>query len=206
MKNGIFIALEGPDGSGKSTVAKLLKEKIEKTKGNCVLTREPGGTPISEKIREILLSNENSEMSNNAEALLYAASRAQHVDEKIRPLIMNGENVITDRYFLSSLAYQGYGRGLGIEKIMEINQFAIGNMYPDIILFFDISPETALSRIFANREGDRIENEGNNFHNITYNGYQEAIKKYNKNVVVIDANGTVEETLDNCLKELKKLF
>lgn len=205
MKKGFFITLEGPDGSGKSTVAKLLQEHFAKN-GECVLTREPGGTPIGEKIREMLLDNNNKEMSDETEALLYAASRAQHANEKINPLLEKGNIVISDRYLFSSLAYQGHARGLGIEKVMEINQFAINNVYPDITLFFDISPETALQRIFKHREGDRIENEGNNFHNITYNGYQEAIKKYNKNVVVIDANGTVEETLDNCLKELKKLF
>lgn len=199
MKKGLFITLEGPDGSGKSTVAKLLHEYIDGLGILNAFTREPGGTAIGEDIREILLDNDNYEMTSRTEALLYAAARAQHAEEKIQPLLDNDYIVLSDRYVLSSLAYQGYSRGLGIETIMEINEFAMGDTYPDLVLFFDVDPEIALSRKYINREGDRLENEGKEFHNKTYEGYEKAIEKYSKNIVKIDANGTVEETLKNCI-------
>lgn len=199
MKKGLFITLEGPDGSGKSTVAKLLHEYIDGLGILNAFTREPGGTAIGEDIREILLDNDNYEMTSRTEALLYAAARAQHAEEKIQPLLDNDYIVLSDRYVLSSLAYQGHSRGLGIETIMEINEFAMGDTYPDLVLFFDVDPEIALSRKYINREGDRLENEGKEFHNKTYEGYEKAIEKYSKNIVKIDANGTVEETLKNCI-------
>ena len=199
MKKGLFITLEGPDGSGKSTVAKLLHEYIDGLGILNAFTREPGGTAIGENIREILLDNDNYEMTSRTEALLYAAARAQHAEEKIQPLLDNDYIVLSDRYVLSSLAYQGHSRGLGIETVMEINEFAMGDTYPDLVLFFDVDPEIALSRKYINREGDRLENEGKEFHNKTYEGYEKAIEKYSKNVVKIDANGTVEETLKNCI-------
>ena len=199
MKKGLFITLEGPDGSGKSTVAKLLHEYIDGLGILNAFTREPGGTAIGEDIRKILLDNDNYEMTSRTEALLYAAARAQHAEEKIQPLLDNDYIVLSDRYVLSSLAYQGHSRGLGIETIMEINEFAMGDTYPDLVLFFDVDPEIALSRKYINREGDRLENEGKEFHNKTYEGYEKAIEKYSKNIVKIDANGTVEETLKNCI-------
>lgn len=202
MKKGIFIALEGPDGSGKSTIARKLKAYIEDLGLKCVLTREPGGTSIGEAIRHVLLDNDNTEMSNMTEALLYAASRAQHVNEKIKPLLDEGYIVISDRYVFSSLAYQGHARGLGIEEVMEINKFAMGDVYPDKVLFFDISPEEALKRKFINREADRLENAGEDFHKTTYEGYKKALDMYDKNVALIDANGTVKETLANCKEEI----
>lgn len=205
-RKGIFIALEGPDGSGKSTIASKLKEYIEDLGLKCVLTREPGGTPIGEKIRSIILDNNNTEMSSMTEALLYAASRAQHVNEKIKPLLDEGYIVISDRYVFSSLAYQGHARGLGIEEVMDINKFAMGDVYPDKVLFFDISPEEALARKFINREADRLENAGEDFHKTTYEGYKKALSMYDENVSLIDANGTVKETLRNCKDALDELL
>jgi len=205
-KKGLFIALEGPDGSGKSTIANNLASYLESLNVDYALTREPGGTDISEQIRKILLSNENSKMTNKTEALLYAASRAQHVEEKIKPLLEKGTTVISDRYIFSSLAYQGHSRGLGIEQVMEINRFAMGKTYPDVTLFFDISSETALARKFNNREGDRLENEGVSFHNKTYEGYIQAINKYPSNVYIIDANGEIEDTLKQCIEILNKFI
>lgn len=204
MKKGKFIAIEGPDGSGKSTVAKKLYHYLRQQGVKCVLTREPGGTEISEKIREIILDNNNKEMDSMTEALLYAAARAQHVEEKIKPLLEQGYVVITDRYVLSSLAYQGYARGLGIDAVMEINSYAMGELYPDKVLFFDVSPEVALERKFINREGDRLENEGSDFHNTTYEGYQLAIEKYSDNVVKINADGTIQENLERCIEALRQ--
>jgi len=197
LKKGVFITLEGPDGSGKSTTAKKLQKYIQEKGYKCVLTREPGGTLLGEKIRGILLDNGNKEMTGKTEALLYAAARAQHVEEKIKPLLDKGYVVISDRYVFSSLAYQGHARGLGIEEVMEINKFAMGDVYPDKILFFDISPEEALKRKFINRKTDRIENAGEEFHKTTYEGYKKALDMYDDNVELIDANGTVKETLSN---------
>lgn len=206
MTKGLFIAVEGPDGSGKTTAIHEIKRRLEEKGHEVVLTREPGGTPIGEKIREILLDNENTEMADTTEALLYAAARAQHVQEKINPLIASGKTVITDRYFYSSLAYQGYGRGLGIETIMSLSKFAISGTYPDKVLFFDITPETALSRKYEQGEVNRMEEQGENFHSVTYDGYQQAITIFNEGVARINANGTPEETVDNCMKALSSIL
>lgn len=199
---GKFIVLEGPDGSGKSTAAELLKNHLENQGVQVVLTREPGGTPISEKIRNLVLDNDNKEMGEMTEALLYAASRAQHVQEKIKPLLEQGYTVISDRFVISSLAYQGYARGLGIDKVKELNDLAIQDVIPDKVLFFEISPEEALKRKFIDREGDRMENEGNEFHKKTYEGYQVAVNSAD-NVIRINANGTKEEVLNECIQALK---
>lgn len=200
MRKGYFLTLEGPDGSGKSTVAERLLKELSDQGYEVVLTREPGGTEIGEDIREILLSNRNSEMCSRTEALLYAASRAQHVSEKIRPAIEAGKIVISDRFVYSSLAYQGIARGLGVDEVMGINEFAMDKMYPDRVIFFDISPEITLKRKTIGRELDRLEMEGLNFHNLVYNGYKEAIAKYPHNVIEIDADKTEGEVFKNCLK------
>lgn len=203
MKKGKFIAVEGPDGSGKTTVAKLLKEELEAKGHKVVLTREPGGTEISEKIRELVLDSNNKEMADTTEALLYAAARAQHVEEKIKPLLKQGYIVITDRYYYSSLAYQGFGRNLGLDEIMNINLFAINGLHPDKVLFFDITPETALKRKYDQGEVNRMEEQGESFHNVTYLGYKKSIEMYRADFVsIVDANGSIEETLENCLKVL----
>lgn len=206
MTKGLFITLEGPDGSGKSTVAKLLYDYIKNSGKMIEFTREPGGTKISEDIREILLNNDNHNMTSKTEALLYAAARAQHTEEKIKPLLDEGYIVLSDRYVLSSLAYQGHSRGLGIETVMDINKFAMGETYPDLVLFFDVDPQIALSRKYINREGDRLENEGKEFHNKTYEGYTRAIKKYPNNIKMIDANGSIQDTLELCIKAVNELL
>lgn len=202
---GYFLALEGPDGSGKSTIAKLIKKELEeKYKLKIILTREPGGTEIGEDIRSILLSTANMEMGNRTEALLYAASRAQHVEEKIFPLVEDGKLVISDRYIFSSLAYQGFSRDLGIDEVMDINIFATNGFYPDRIIFFDLDPNLGLERKFAQKEGDRLEIAGDDFHKNVYQGYKEAIKKYPDKVKTIDASKSVEEVFKSCLKIIKE--
>lgn len=204
MGNGLFIALEGPDGSGKSTIAKKLKEHLENKGHKVYLTREPGGTDIGEDIRSILLDNENTEMAGRTEALLYAAARAQHVDEVINPLLTENYIVISDRYIYSSLAYQGHSRSLGIQNVMDVNNFGMNNRMADKTLFFEIDPKVALSRKFIGREADRLENEGNSFHMKTYEGYEKALYMYDEDVSRIDANGTVDETLKQCLDVIEK--
>lgn len=202
---GYFLALEGPDGSGKSTIAKLIKKELEeKYKLEIILTREPGGTAIGEDIRAILLSTANMEMGNRTEVLLYAASRAQHVEEKIFPLVAAGKFVISDRYIFSSLAYQGFSRNLGIDEVMDINIFATNGFYPDRIIFFDLDPNLGLERKFAQKEGDRLEIAGDDFHKNVYQGYKKAIKKYPDKVKTIDASKSVEEVFKSCLDIIKE--
>lgn len=200
---GYFLSIEGTDGSGKSSVANLLKEELEKNGFEVILTREPGGSKIGEQIRDILLSKENSELSKKCEALLYASSRAQHVDEVIRPNLLDGKVVISDRYVFSSLAYQGYSRELGIEDVMNINKFAMGDVYPDRILFFDIEPEVSIKRRFNDSVADRIEQEGVLFQNKVYNGYMESIKLYPENVSIIDARLTIDEVFNRCMEIIR---
>lgn len=190
---GLFITIEGPDGAGKSTQIELLKKYFKSQDKDIVITREPGGTDISEKIRDIILDNNNTAMADTTEALLYAASRAQHVHQKIIPALKEGKVVICDRFVHSSLVYQGIGRGLGIEEVKVINEFAIEGIKPNVTLFFDISPETALKRKTKNNAGDRLENEKVDFHNRVYEGYKSLIKKYPEEFTLIDANGTIEE-------------
>lgn len=165
-------------------------------KGNEIeFTREPGGTAISEKIRELILDKNNIEMDYRTEALLYAAARAQLVSQKIIPWLELGKIVISERYVYSSLVYQGIGRGLGIDEIKKINDFAISGLEPDIVLFFDIDPENALKRKLNIDGGDRIENENISFHRSVYEGYKK-IKEYYPNIITINAERTVEEIFE----------
>lgn len=170
---GLFISMEGPDGSGKSLQLRLLSEALEKAGYPLLTSREPGGTPIGEKIRDILLSPESSAMSPLTEALLYAASRAQHVSEKIRPALSSGKVVLLDRYIDSSLVYQGIGRGLGTERVEALNDFAAEGLWPDITFLVYTDYETGLSRK-ALQEGhslDRLESAGDAFHRTVNEGY-----------------------------------
>lgn len=203
---GLFIALEGPDGSGKSTITKLLSDYMRKKHIAHIITREPGGTEIGEEIRNILLNNKNTHMSGETEALLYAASRSQHISEKIKPSLDRGEVVICDRFVLSSLAYQGVGRGLGIKDVKIINDFAIGDVYPDLILFFDVDPSTTLKRKTKNINVDRLELEGENFHKNVYNGYMEILKMYPKNIKVMDASKSIDEVLNEVITVIEHLL
>jgi len=208
---GYFITLEGPDGSGKSTITKLLTSYLKDAGYDVVTTREPGGTQISEKIRKIILDNDNTKMSYIAEALLYAASRAQHVHEKILPALKDGSIVICERFVHSSLVYQGIGRGLGIEKIKEINDFAIQGLTPDITLFFDVDPQRALDRKTQRNKGDRLEREDITFHKNVYEGYLKLKDMFTDQIKVIDAGKGIEQTfsqvkeaVDNLLINIKE--
>ena len=203
---GLFIALEGPDGSGKSTITKLLSNYLEKKGIDFIVTREPGGTLISEEIRDIILDNKNINMSAETEALLYAASRGQHVHEKIRPSLEKGILVLCDRFVLSSLAYQGKGRALGIKEVKAINDFAIKDVYPDLILFFHVDPELTLKRKTKNLGGDRLEQEGREFHNDVYQGYMEVLKMYPKNITIIDARKSIDQVLDQSIIAIENLL
>lgn len=203
---GKFITLEGPDGSGKSTMLKLIEEYLKDNKIDYITSREPGGTKIGEDIRKIILDVNNKNMSNETEALLYAASRAQHVSEKILPAINEGKLVLCDRFLLSSLAYQGVGRDLGIDEVKLINDFGTKGLVPDLILFFHVDPEVTLMRKTKNLGGDRLEQEGVNFHNKVYNGYMELLDKYPENIEVIDATKPIDEVLEQALSKIQKII
>lgn len=196
---GIFIVLEGPDGSGKSTMAKKIGEYY-KGKGRIIeFTREPGGTKISEKVRDIILDNNNTEMDYRTEALLYASARAQLVSEKIKPWLNEGKIVISERYVYSSLVYQGIGRGLGVEEVMKINDFAIAGLKPDMVLMLDVNPEKGLKRKLVGG-GDRLENEEISFHKEVYEGYKKLIK-YFPEIKLINAERSIDEIFSD-IKEV----
>ena len=203
---GKFIAFEGSDGSGKTTILNNVEKFLIENNIDFIITREPGGTKISEEIREILLSNDNSEMSARTEALLYSASRAQHVDELIIPNLQKGKLVISDRYVLSSLAYQGFGRDLGYDKVKEINDFATDNLSPDYTFFFNVYPITVLKRKRNNFVTDRLENESNSYHNKVYNGYQEILKRNKDNLIIIDASKSIEDVTEQTISKLKSIL
>jgi len=203
---GQFITLEGPDGSGKSTILKLVGNYLRDKGIDFITTREPGGTEIGEKIRQIILDNNNINMGGETEALLYAAARAQHVHEKIIPALEEGKVVICDRFILSSLAYQGVGRNLGIERVKDINDFAIRGIYPDLILFFHVNPEVTLKRKIGKKSADRLEREGSDFHNKAYQGYMKLLKMYPKNIKIIDASKPIEEVFKQSIEEIENLL
>lgn len=202
---GLFITLEGPDGSGKSTMAGLIGEYLKDQGVDHVITREPGGTAIGEKIRGIIIDRENINMGPETEALLFAASRAQHVHEKMLPSVEEGKVVVCDRFLLSSLAYQGVGRGLGIQEVKSINEFGLRGMTPDLILFFHVDPEVTLLRK-TKEGGDRLEEEGGAFHREVYEGYMTLLKMYPDNVVVIDAEKSVEEVYAQTIAALAEVL
>ena len=174
MKN-LFISVEGGDGSGKSTQLNNIIKYLESRGMEFVFTREPGGTAIGEKIRDIILDPANEEMAAITEAMLYAASRAQHVEELIKPSLAKGLTVVCDRFVDSSYAYQGYARGLK-QAVYDINAYAISGCKPDLTIFLDVSPDEAMSRI-SQRGHDRLEKEDASFHNKVYEGYQYLIRE-----------------------------
>ena len=190
MREGYFISFEGGDGSVKSTQIQILREFLEERGYDVILTREPGGTPISEKIRSIILDKANSEMDDMTEALLYAAARAQLVSQIIRPALEEGKVVICDRFVDSSMAYQAYARGLG-DSVKTINAFAVGDCMPDLTILLKVNPQVGSSRI-GNRERDRIELASSDFHKKVYEGYLQLEKLYPERIVGIDAADTIE--------------
>lgn len=194
MKKGHFITFEGGDGSGKSTQINILKDKLIKDGYDVVLTREPGGTQISEKIRGIILDKANSEMNDMTEALLYAAARSQIVNQVIRPAIQEGKIVICDRFVDSSIAYQAYGRNLG-DCVGIINSYAIGDCMPELTFFLKVDPEVGSKRI-SRREHDRIELASDDFHKKVYEGYLVLEKQFPDRIVGIDANRSIREIAD----------
>lgn len=209
MNKGLFLTFEGCDGCGKTTVIKEVYEELLKRNISCLLTREPGGSKIAEEIRNIILDRKNTEMDIRTEALLYAASRRQHLIEIILPALKEGKIILCDRYLDSSLAYQGYARGIGIEEVYSINLFATDNQLPDVTFFFDLSAEEGLKRISKNknREVNRLDLEKLDFHKKVYEGYKKIIDKYqNRTFKIIDAHKTIEEEKEEILSIILNLI
>jgi|WetSurMetagenome_2_1015567.scaffolds.fasta_scaffold00689_19 dTMP kinase len=197
---GFFITLEGIEGTGKTTQAKLLAERLIKTGLDVIVTQEPGGTAIGQKIREILLMPEHGEMSFTAELLLYYADRAQHLAEKIIPALEEGLIVITDRFSDSTMAYQGYGRGIDIALISEIDAIAAGGVRPDLTLLFDLDAETGLCRNRDINKVDRLELETIDFHKRVRDGFKSIAKKDPARFRTIDASMPIEVVSEEAWK------
>lgn len=199
---GVFIAIEGGDGAGKSTQAKLLAEEL-RTRGHEVLiTREPGGSPIAEKIRHVVLDVANLGLNERAEALLFAASRAEHVASTIRPALERGTIVISDRYMDSSIAYQGIARGLGLEHIRELNLWATDNLVPDLTIILDVDAEHGLNRV---ADPNRIEEESTEFHSVVRAAFLELAKLDPDRYLIVSANQPAEEIAETIFKRVLSL-
>jgi dTMP kinase len=206
MKRGIFITMEGPEGAGKTTITQMLGKALQQEGYQVLLTREPGGVPISEQIREVILNKDNTAMDSRTEALLYAAARRQHLVEVVMPELERGGIVLCDRFIDSSLAYQGHARGLDMEEVYNINKFAIGDMMPDATLFFDIDPEEGLRRIQSNgeREVNRLDLEALDFHKKVCEGYQFIINRWKDRFIIVDAGRTIDEVFEETKAALCK--
>lgn len=197
-KRGKLITFEGPDGSGKTTQIELLGKYLVKNGYDIIITREPGGTHISEKIRNIILDNANSEMCGMCEALLYAASRAQLVEEVIRPAINDGKIVICDRFVHSSLVYQGIGRNLGVDKVRDINNMALNGLMPDLVIMLNISYEEGLKRKKKQKSLDRLEMSGDSFYKRVFEGYIK-IAQYSDKIKIIDASQDIQKVHESII-------
>ena len=202
MKMKGFITFEGGECSGKTTIINEICKLFDELKIKYITTREPGGIRIAEDIRNIILDVNNTAMTKECEALLYAASRMQHLSEKVIPAIKDGKIVICDRFIDSSLAYQGYARGLGMESVLKANSFALDYM-PDLTIFIDVTPDVALKRM-SNKDRcgkvDRLDKEDISFHERVYKGYHEVLKMYPERIKRIDGNKPLNEVILDCKK------
>ncbi len=203
MKKGLFITFEGADGSGKSTQLELAAKYFEERKIESIKTRDPGGTPLGCKIREILLNYEG-DVAPYCELFLYLADRAQHIDEKILPALNNGKSVLCDRYVDSTMAYQGYARELGAEQILQLNHIAAKSLMPDLTFVFDVDTEVAAQRVGSKK--DRLESEADDFHRKVREGYLDLAGKFPERIVVINANKDIEEVHRDVVRVLEEFL
>ena len=207
---GIFITIEGPDGSGKTTALQQVVPRLQQEMNRKVVaTREPGGSPIAEKIRSLILDPSHTDMDSRTEALLYAASRRQHLIEKVLPVLESGDVIFCDRFVDSSIAYQGYARGIGEEGIREINEFATEGIEPDVTLYIDVPAEVGIQRIHANldeREYNRLDQEKLDFHEKVRAGYQQLAKANPERIVVVDGTMSREEVAESCYQIIKNRY
>jgi dTMP kinase len=203
---GSFITFEGPDGSGKTTVASAVCERLKELGYNVIHTREPGGIAISEDIRSIILDPKNTMMDAKTEALLYAASRRQHLVEKVFPAVRDGKIVICERFVDSSLAYQGYGRQLGFDEVLSINLFAIDNTYPDMTIYLDVDEEVGLSRLSDRAFKDRLDQESVDFHHRVSQGYREVLRRFKDRIRIVDASRSLDEVIEASMAQILDLI
>ena len=207
---GIFITIEGPDGSGKTTALQQVVPRLQQEMNRKVVaTREPGGSPIAEKIRSLILDPSHTDMDSRTEALLYAASRRQHLIEKVLPVLESGDVIFCDRFVDSSIAYQGYARGIGEEGIREINQFATEGIEPDVTLYIDVPAEVGIQRIHANldeREYNRLDQEKLAFHEKVRAGYLQLAKANPERIVVVDGTMSREAVAEACYHIIKNRY
>ncbi len=204
--SGLFITMEGTDGSGKTTQSELLRDYLEEKGFSVLCTREPGGNQISEKIRDIIIDTENKKMNPRTEALLYAAARAQLVSEMIIPTLKKGDIVICDRFVDSSVAYQGEGRKLGGEVISELNLFATDGLEPDVTFFLKIDPEMGIERKKRQESLDRIESEKIYFHKKVFYGYISLAEKFSERIKIIDASADINTIHQNITAYIEELL
>ena len=206
MCNGLFITFEGNDGSGKTTISKLAYEKLKEAGYPVIYTREPGGIDIAEQIRHVILDPKNTAMDPRCEALLYAASRRQHLIEKVLPALADHKIVLCDRFIDSSLVYQGYARGIGVDEVYRINEFAIEGHMPQATVFLSVTLETGLSRVNNRGNLDRLDSEGMEFHKKVAEGYDMIKEKFKDRMYVVDANKDIDSVLEDTMQTLLEII
>ena len=207
MTKGILITLEGPEGAGKTTILQQILPILTQVGVAILTTREPGGIRIAENIREIILAPENTAIDGKTELLLFAAARRQHLNEKVRPALAEGEIVIIDRFIDSSVAYQGYARGIDVADVEMINNFATDGLLPDLTLYFDVDTEIGLSRVMSgNREVNRLDLEAKEMHQKVRAGYKAIAKANPERIVTIDASQTIDQVVSTTLSTLQSRF
>ncbi|MEG0824112.1 MAG: dTMP kinase [Erysipelotrichaceae bacterium] len=206
MNKGYFITFEGNDGCGKTTISKLVYDKLIELGYDVILTREPGGIDIAEQIRDVILKPENTAMDAKTEALLYAASRRQHLVEKVLPALEKNKIVLCDRFIDSSLAYQGVGRNLGIKEVLKMNEFAIEGNMPIATIFLKLSPEQGLARIASRQFKDRLDIESINFHHLVAKGYEEVVEMFQDRMQVVDASLELNQVYESALAAVLKVI
>jgi len=197
LKKGLFITFEGPDGSGKTTVSTKVYEKLQAKGYDVIYTREPGGSDIAEQIRGIILDSKNTAMDAKTEALLYAASRRQHLVEKVIPALNKHKIVICDRFVDSSLVYQGIARNIGIDSVFAINKFAIDEYMPDLTIYLNITASKGLERIINRKNKDRLDQEALAFHQAVENGYQKIIEMFKERYHLVDADQNITKVVND---------
>lgn len=206
MQKGLFITFEGNDGSGKTTISQMAYEKLKDMGYPVIYTREPGGIDIAEQIRKVILDPKNTAMDARCEALLYAASRRQHLVEKVLPALEKHQIVLCDRFVDSSLVYQGIARGIGVDEVYRINEFAIEGHLPDATIFLEVSLETGLARVSSRGNLDRLDQEGMEFHQMVAKGYDQIKEKFADRMHIVDANKDVDDVLKHTIATLLEII
>ncbi|GLX70843.1 dTMP kinase [Paenibacillus glycanilyticus] len=208
MNKGIFITIEGGEGAGKTTLIQQLSHTMQQRGKTVMTTREPGGIPIAEQIRSVILDRSHTSMDARTEALLYAAARRQHLVEKVMPALADGQVVICDRFVDSSLAYQGHARGLGMDDVWSINRFAIEGAMPQLTIYMDIEPEIGLARIQAagTREVNRLDLESLAFHERVREGYRMLLEQFPERIVQVDAGKEANVVLEEVILTIDRRF